>query len=260
MLDKEIADAYKKRGIYEQELLQWEKSIKDFTHVLRLHTDAFFMYRVRGVSYYNINQFKLAIDDFTTYLKHDSTNKEITSYRGLAYLKNNQRLNAYVDFALSDSRQMLDFKDMERLVDSVLLIPDTLRALFYLNTITTAVPFFTEGYVQQFKIHLARNDWKPIQNNITNAVRNSRMDAEKSKHSYLLTLQALNFLRLSHEDDALKTFTEAIKFDKKNDFAYLERGKLLLAMGKDSKAESDFRFAYSLGNQNAKELLSTINK
>lgn len=255
-LDDDIADAHKKRGIYEQEVKAWEKSIADFDAVLKLAPDSYVIYKIRGTSHFYVNNFTQAISDYSTYLQHDSLNKEIIGYRGMAYLNNKQRLNAYIDFAVSGNHQGIVFNDLTHLVDSVIIRGDTTVALQTLNTLTEAAPYFTEGYVRKFKIHMARQEWKPIENEIGRAVRNSRVDAEKTEHAYLLTVQAMTLEKNRHHDDALTKLTEAIKFDKQNALAYLERGKILLAMGKTSKAESDFKQAAALGDQQATKILS----
>ena len=257
-LDNEIADAYKKRGIYEQELKQWDRSVQDFTAVLKLYPDAFFINKIRGVSYYHMNLFHNALSDFNIYLEHDSTNLEVRGYRGMAFWKTNQRLDAYLDFAASGNRGALDFEDIENLVDSLLQAADTTQALYSLDVIVEAAPYFTEGYVQKLRIHMLRNEWKAVSDHIPRAMRNLRVDVEKPKQSYLLTLQALVYSRNRHTDDAVKTLNEAIRFDKRNDFAYLERGRLFLAMGKPSKAESDFRQASALGNPQARGMLMEL--
>lgn len=258
-LDNEIADAYKKRGIYRQELKQWDKSVEDFTAYLKLYPEAFFINRIRGVSYYHMNRFRDAIVDFGVYLENDSANNEVRGYRGMAYLKARQPLKAYVDFATSGNQQALDFLDIERLINSVLQAEDTTQALYCLDAILESVPYFTEGYVQKLKIHVARNEWKVVSDNIQRAVKNSRIDAARSKHSWLLTVQALVYSRNKDLDDAVKSLNEAIRFNKENDVAYLERGRLFLAMGKSSKAEGDFRAASALGNPQAAEMLATIS-
>ena len=259
-LDKDIADAYKKRAIYEQELKQWDRSVRDLTEVLRLTPDAYVIHKIRGTSYFYLNRFADAVSDYSKYLENDSTNKEVLSYRGVAYKSNKERLKAYVDFAQSDTRHLLDFEDMEYVVDSTLTKGDTIQVMDALTKITRDCPYFTEGFVWKFKIHLKNEEWEPIHKDITRAVRNSRMDAPKSDHAYLLTLQAMNYARNKHEDDALKTFDEAIKTNKKNDLAYLERGKLLMDMGKTSRAEKDFQQAISLGNKQAEQLLTSVKK
>jgi tetratricopeptide (TPR) repeat protein len=255
-LDNDIADAHKKRAIYEQELKQWDRSIQDLTEVLRLTPDAYVIYKIRGTSYFYLDRFASAISDYSKYLEHDSTNKEVMSYRGVAYRSNKERLKAYVDFAQSDTRHMLDFNDMNHLIDSALNKGDTVQVMDVLDKITQHCPYFTEGFVLKFRIHLEREEWELIQKDIALALRNSRMDAPKSDHAYLLTLQAMHFVREKHQDDALKAFDEAIRANKKNDLAYLERGKLWMVMGKTSKAESDLKQASSLGNKQAGNLLA----
>jgi tetratricopeptide (TPR) repeat protein len=120
-LDDQIADAYKKRGIYEQELKEWDKSLQDFTAVLKLYPDAFRINWIRGLSYYHMRRFQEAIADFNIYLKNDSTNKEVLGARGMAYLNSKEPLRAYADFAASDNLQGVNFNHVEKLVDSTLL-------------------------------------------------------------------------------------------------------------------------------------------
>jgi tetratricopeptide (TPR) repeat protein len=158
---------------------------------------------------------------------------------------------------VSHNPQAMGFNQMEKLIDSV-LVRDTTRALFYLDKITEAAPYFTEGYVQKFKIHLARSEWKSIENSITKAVRNSRKEASKFNYSYLLTVQAMTYVRLRHEEDALQVFDEAIKFDKGNATAYFERAKLWLSLGKASKARSDFKKAFLLGDKRAGQMVEIM--
>jgi tetratricopeptide (TPR) repeat protein len=256
--DNTIAEAYKKRGIYRQEMKEWDKSVEDFTAYLKFYPDTYLVNRIRGVSYYHLNRFKESIDDFNIYLKNDSTNKEVRGFRGMAYQKTNQRLNAYVDFAASGFPHLVNLKDAEKMIDSILVTKDTTHALYYLDIITEGVPYFTEGYVQKFKIHLARNEWKPIQTYARDAEMNRRPDAGPTKNAFLLTVMAMVYSRANHHESAMKSFNEAIKLDEKNDFAYLERGRLFLSLGKSSKAESDFRKAMALGNPEAKKMLKGV--
>jgi tetratricopeptide (TPR) repeat protein len=257
-LDNENSEAYKKRGIYMQELKRWEQSVADFDVVLKMYPDGYFTNRMRGVSYYHLNRFQDAVDDFTIFLKHDSTNNEVRSFRAMAYQQTKHKLDAYVDFALSDNVGLLIFGDAERLVDSVLHIPDTTRALYYLDVLTNATPYFTEGFVMKFRIHVARKDWKTVEQNIGLALRNSRTGVAASRHSYLLTLRAIQLARQRHTDDALKILNEAIKVDRSNDIAFVERGRLFMVLGKSSKAKEDFSEAEALGNPEARKLLASV--
>jgi tetratricopeptide (TPR) repeat protein len=257
-LDNQIADAYKKRGIYEQELKEFDKSVEDFTAVLKLYPDAFRINYIRGLSYYHMNRFSDAIADFSIYLKNDSTNKEVLGARGMAYRNSKQRLLAYADLAASDNLQAVDYNHVEKLVDSVLQLKDTAQALYALDIITKKAPYFSEGFVQKFKIHIARVQWASIADDLPVALNNIPVNVPKSKYSYLLTIQALLYARNRHTDDAMKTFNEAIKVDNANDIAYLERGRLFLQMRKPSRAENDFKKALGLGNKQAKEMLAAI--
>jgi tetratricopeptide (TPR) repeat protein len=259
-LDDELADAYKKRGIYRQEMQQWDKSVEDFTAYLKLFPDGYFIHRIRGVSYYYLKRYPEAIADYTAYLKKDSSNAEVLGNRGMAYQMSKQWMNAYVDFAVSGNLHAVNFSRVEKIVDSVLHVKDTARALLYLDTFIKAAPGFTEGYIQKFKIHMARNEWALIWPELGFAVLHARSDISKPTRSYLMTMSALLKARSNDTSEAVKSLNEAIKFDLKNDLAYLERGRIYLAMGKTSKAESDLKEASALGNQQAKQLLASMVK
>jgi tetratricopeptide (TPR) repeat protein len=257
-LDNTIADAYKKRGIYEQELKQWEKSIRDLTTVLRLMPESDVIYKIRGISYYYNKQFDNAIADYTAYLKHDSTNEQIIGYRGLAYRDNNQRLNAYIDFANSHNAEAFVVEDVLHVIDSVLQKGDTTLALNALTTFVKGYPSFTEAYALKLKLHVKQNDWTHIESSLFNALRNSRPDAPKEDRAYLMTLKGMFMSKGNRPDDALDAFDEAIRFDKNNSFAYLQRGKFLLTRNKTSKATDDLKKAVSLGDPEAKKLLDGL--
>ena len=257
-LDNTIADAYKKRGIYKQELKQWDESIKDLTTVLRLMPESYVVYKIRGVSHYYNKQLDKAIADYTAYLQHDSTNEEIIGYRGVAYLHNHQRLNAYIDFGNSNNDENFVHKDMLHLVDSVLQGGDTTFALSALTSFVKAKPSFTEAYALKMRLHIRQNDWAPIESGVFKAVQNCRADAPKEDRAYLLTLKAMLMSRGNQADDAQDAFDEAIRSDTENSFAYLERGKFFLTKNKTSKATDDLKKAVSLGNSEARRLLDAL--
>jgi tetratricopeptide (TPR) repeat protein len=259
-IDNTIADAYKKRGIYQQELKQFEKSISDFTTVLRLMPASYVIHKIRGVSYYYNKQFDKAIDDFNIYLKHDSTNKQVMGYRGMAYLESHQRLNAYMDFANSNNDHAFNLGDMLSLVDSVLQKGDTTLALKALTSFVKEHPTFTEAYAMKIKLHVKQNDWSLIESDLTSALSNMRPDAPKQDHAYLFTIQGIRMSNTNRPEEALDSFDAAIRFDKSNAFAYLERGKFLLVRKKISKATDDLKRAATLGNSEAKKLLKELDK
>jgi tetratricopeptide (TPR) repeat protein len=257
-LDNTIADAYKKRGIYEQELKQWEKSIDDFTTVLRLLPETYVIYKLRGVSYYHNKQLSKAIADYSIYLNRDSTNKQVIEYRGVAYKENNQRLNAYIDFSTAHSNIVLPIADILHLVDSVLQKGDTTLALKALTGFVKANPGFTELYALKLKVHLTQNDWSPIEADLLTALRNVRPNTPKEDHAYLLTVKGMLMSKTNHPDEAFDAFNQAVNVDKKNALAYLERGKTLLAKNKTAKAIEDLKKSESFGNTTAKKMLEKL--
>jgi len=258
-LDNDILDAHKKRGIYEQELKEWKKSIADFNEVLRINPETYVVYKIRGVSYFYENMLTEAIDDFSRYLNRDSLDKETISYRAVAYQTAGQLLNAAVDFANSDNKNMLNFPQIYGLIEDLLQRGDSLGALNYLSRLTNTLPQFTEGFVLRIKLLAARHDWTTISTVIDVAIRNSRAYMNQKDHSYLLTVKGMTLCKEKDYEAALRKLDEAIGYDKLNSLAFLERGKALLATGKTNKAIYDLKKAASNGHKEAEELLRKIN-
>jgi len=257
-LDNNILDAHKKKGIYEQELKQWDKSIVDFSEALRLNPEMSVVYKIRGISYFHANKFPQAINDFNRYLANDTANNEIITARAMAYLSDNQIIKASVDFAKSGSLHMLDYRKIVTELDSILEKGDTTLVLSYLNQITYSAPVFTEGYALKMKILLQRLDWDGINKEIDKAIRNRRQDAHPEHLSYLLTIKAITSGRGNRYDEAIVRLNEAIEYDGNNSLAFLERGKIMLATGKNNKAITDLRKALALGQNEAGGILKNI--
>jgi len=258
-LDNNILDAHKKRGIYEQELKQWDRSIADFTEALRINPETYVVYKIRGLSYFHARQYPRAINDFTRYLERDTANTEIIASRGMAYMNDGQHLKAALDFAESGNLHMLDYRELSNMMDSVLLLGDTTMVLGYLNQLTSSVPLFTEGYALKIKIFQHRQDWNAINMEIDRAIQYRRQDALPTSFSYLLTIKAITSGRGNRYDEAIIRLNEAIEYDKNNSLAFLERGRILLATGKNNKAITDLKKALSLGEDEARGLLNTID-
>jgi tetratricopeptide (TPR) repeat protein len=257
-LDPDIVDAHKKRGIYEQELEHWDKSIADFNDMLRINSHAYVAFKLRGISNYYINQFAKAVDDFSHYLQQDSLDKETMGYRGMTYLKVGKRLDAAADFANADHANLLNFKTLAVSLDSLLASQDTTKALAYADRLTRNTPFFTEAYVIKMKILLAKKKWGDLRSEIDRAISNSRTDAGDQKHAYLLGIRAITWVHEQKYYEALAKFNEALLLDANNTLFFLERGKLYLALDKKSKAVSDLKKASSLGSKEAHDLLQTL--
>ncbi len=256
--DNEILDAHKKRGIYEQEMKEWDKSIADFTDVLRLNPETFIAYKWRGVSHYNSGKYEKAIADYTQYLKRDSTDDETIGYRAVAYEQTGQYLESCVDYADSKNRHVLDLTKLDRTLDSLLILKDTAKAYYYANRITRNVRYFTEGYVIKFRVMMKKGDWAGIEKEVYVAANNFRQGLKKEDQSYVLTVAGAASSRNKRYEDAIAMFTEAIKVDKENAWALLERGKAWQAMGKKSKASADWKKAMALGHPEAGGLLNGI--
>jgi tetratricopeptide (TPR) repeat protein len=138
----------------------------------------------------------------------------------------------------------------------VLVKGDTLEGMRLLKKVTNATALFTEGYAQRFRLDILQNNWADVEQNISRAIGSSRADAHVENHSYLLTLQAIIYAREKREQEAMEIFNEAIKTDRKNHLAYLERGKLFRQLGKTTKAQNDFKEASVLGNPEAAKIIA----
>ncbi|MBL0740780.1 tetratricopeptide repeat protein [Chryseolinea lacunae] len=259
-LDNDILDAHKKRGIYEQEMKQWDKSIADFKEMLRINPQAYVARKFLGLTFYHVKIYPKAVVEFNRYLSRDSADQVALGARGMAYWNLGLKLDAAADFANSENFQMLEFPEIARSIDSLLVRKDTVKALRYIERITTGAPFFTEGYVMMMKVLIAKNDWSRINKEIGEALSNSRADASHKDHAYLLTVKGVTWLKKEKYDYAFNLLTSALDYDKENSWTWLARGQTQLALNRKSKAVSDLKKAVALGNKEAETLLRQVGE
>lgn len=258
LLDKDIADAYKKRGIYYQELKMWDKSIADFSTLLVYRPKTLIALSARGVSYLKSDRYALAFADFDAYLKIDSTNREVLAYRGLVHVRQNNILLGSIDYVNSDRSDAVDASKLSQTVDSLIAAGgDTLHVMRSLNAITKKAPWLTDVYAQKIKLLINMGKWEQVNSEIDNAVKNRNINA-KASYSYLLTVKGITRSRAKKYDEAIEILSEAIDIDKRNALAFLERGKLHAHAGKSSKAISDLNKAMSLGRKDAGDVLASV--
>lgn len=257
-LDKDIIDAYKKRGIYYQELKMWEKSIADFTMVLKYQPKTLIALKQRGVSFIEVKRIAEAVADFNTYLAIDSTNQEVRAFRGVAYLRQHDVLAANVDFALANRLDVIDSRELLLAVDSILAHGgDSLKVIASLNVITKHAPAFTDIFAHKFRLLIAMDKWDQVEHEIESAVAN-RSTSKKTAYSYLLTVKGMIKNRAKSYDEAVEILSDAIEIDKTNALAFLERGKLHARAGKSGKAIADLNKAMNLGRKDAGAVLASV--
>lgn len=257
-LDKDIIDAYKKRGIYYQEMQMWDKSIADFNTVLTYQPKTLIAIRARGVSYYKSDRMAQALSNFDQYLKLDSTSEEVLSFRGMTHMRRNEVVPGTIDLVNAGRADAVDIKKLSHAVDSILFHGgDTLSVVSSLETITRKAPRLTDAYAQKLRLLVALRKWEQISGEIDRALLNRDATARAS-YSYLLTVKGMTRSRAKNYDEAIATLSEAIDVDKSNALAYLERGKLHAHTGKSGKAISDLNKAMSLGRKDAGPLLASV--
>ena len=257
-LDKDIVDAYKKRGIYYQELKQWDKSIADFTTVLKYQPKTLIAISARGVCYLKKERYEQAFADFDQYLKIDSTNLEVLTYRGLSYIGQHNFLLGYVDYVNANRSDAVDAIKLTQYADSVLASSrDTLNVMKSLNAITNKAPWISDIYAYKIKLLINMGKWDQVSSEIDHAVTNRNVNARTS-YSYLLTIKGITRGRARKYDEAIEILSEAIDVDKRNALAFLERGKLHAHAGKSGKAIADLNKAMSLGRKDAGEVLASV--
>lgn len=257
-LDKDIVDAYKKRGIYYQELKMWDKSIADLTTVLRLQPKTLIALKARGVSYFQSGRLAQALADFDSYLAIDSTEKEVLASRGITYLHQNDVLRGTLDLINAGRLDAIDMRKLMHGVDSVIAKDDTLKVIAALNKITKKAPWYTEVYARKIKLLIATGRWEQVDREIDEAVNRRSADATTASYSYLLTVKAMTKSRAKKYNEAIAILSQAIDVDKKNALAFLERGKLHANAGKSGKAIADLNKAMSLGRKDAGEVLASV--
>lgn len=256
-LDPEIPDAYKKRAIYHMELKEWQKAISDLSEVLRIAPDAFVAYKLRGIAQYYAANYVAAIADFDQYLLNDEGNREVLGHRGMGYLKNNQRLLAYADFAASRNYGGINQKDLSHVLDSTWALKDTVQLIKAFDQMTIGLPAYTNKYIFYFQYHFNHNNWSEIEARIEVVL--AKMDRNSDQElSFMHMLLAMVKTKRGELFEALEDFNQALKKDKGNTLAWLERGRLWQRLGDPEKARNDWETAAKLGSSEARELLISM--
>jgi tetratricopeptide (TPR) repeat protein len=98
VLDPEIFDAYKKRGIYRMELKAYDSALQDFNKMKRLQPELAVSYRLSGITKALAEDYANAIPDLSKFIDQDSSDRESLTTRGLCFEKTSQWAKAAHDF------------------------------------------------------------------------------------------------------------------------------------------------------------------
>lgn len=259
--DRDIADAYKKRGIYLTEYKKWHEAESDFSEVLRINPEVFVVYKLRGVCKFYQSNYKGAIEDFNRYLARDSTNKEALESRGMSLLKQGYFLQSVNDFLSTNNFSAINLQALNDSIYQVLAQKDTLKALNHLSSYIRIEPNFIDARILKMKILISQNSWDLLSTEIDDSMKFSPVfQSYKDAYSYLLTARGMLFASKKNYDAAIAEFGNAIDIDKTNSMAFLQRGKVHLKQGKTKAAIKDLKTASKLGLPEAEKIVREIER
>jgi len=208
-IDPNYHSGYSRRGYAKMILLQYEDAINDFSKAIEVKPDDILAYMNRGISKQRSGDFVNAILDFNKVVELDPLKFDTYTYRADARAELKDYKNALIDYE-----------------KSIELNPKY------------GVAYFNRGFTKSTQMGLLKESigdfTKAIELGLGNVAYVNRGIAK---------------LKLKDNNDAINDFNQALKINKKDSFAYYNRGKAYSGKGKFKNAISDFLKILDL-NQN----------
>ena len=241
--------AYFIRGMIYGYKYEFDKALKDYTHIIRLG-DSIYMnvaLRERAHIYYNTNEIDKAISDYSDIIESDSLSYETYVSRGIAKLRIDvyQKYSDSIKIALNDTALYKDFFKYFKIAysgdDYSSILYDTRGAIQDFNKALLINPNYDFAYFNRAKVYEELNLFDKAIADINKAILlNNNSDYYMSR--------ALMYKSLKDTEKSLNDFNKAIELNPKNGFAYINRGFLKREQLNDKKgAENDIKMAEKLG-------------
>lgn len=256
--DNDIFDLHRKRGNYHSARQEWAQAEKDFDVMEKLYPDVMVTYRVRGIARYYNKKYKEAFEDLNRYLKSDSMNLECIAFRGRCYQEMGMMMPGLKDLSKGNEFNWIDFNRANDLMDTLVWKEDSERLTEFVGYFSRFFPFpavSSRAEMLELKLMLAAKLWLQIEAEWNDFKDAPIVRGDKRFGSILFTAYGASLVERRNLNEALQLFTEAIKFDKNNAYAYYERGKLLIQLREIAKATDDLSKALSLGDRRATKYL-----
>lgn len=241
--------AYFIRGMIYGYKYEFDKALKDYTHIIRLG-DSIYMnvaLRERAYIYYNTNEIDKAISDYSDIIKSDSLSYETYVSRGIAKLRIDvyQKYSDSIKIALNDTAFYKDFFKYFKIAYSgnnhSSIMYDTRGAIQDFNKALKIKPNYDFAYFNRAKVYEELNLFDEAIADINKAI-------ELNNNSDYYMSRALIYKSLNETEKSLNDFNKAIELNPQNGFAYINRGYLKREQLKDKKgAENDIKMAKKLG-------------
>lgn len=241
--------AYFIRGMIYGYLYEFNKALKDYTHIIRLG-DSIYMnvaLRERAYIYYKTNELNEAISDFSEIIESDSLSYESYVSRGIAKL----RVDVYQKY--SDSLKIIQndtalFKDFIRHFiivyvgdDYTKTVYDTRGAILDFNAAIEIYPDYDFAYYNRAKVYEDLHQYELALADINKAIQLNK------KSDYYLA-RGIIYKNLEDFENSLNDFNRAIEINPQNGIAFINRGYLKREQLNDKKgAEKDIKMAEKLG-------------
>lgn len=241
--------AYFIRGVIYGYKYEFDKALKDYTHIIRLG-DSIYMnvaLRERAYIYYNTNEIDKAISDYSDIIGSDSLSYESYVSRGIAKLRIDvyQKYSDSIKIALNDTALYKDILKYFKIAYSgnnySSIMYDTRGAILDFNEALMINPNYDFAYFNRAKVFEELNLFDNALADINRAIELN------NKSDYYMT-RALIYKSLKITEKSLNDFNKAIELNPKNGFAYINRGYLKREQLNDKKgAEKDIKMAGKLG-------------
>lgn len=241
--------AYFVRGMIYGQMRNFEKALKDYTHIIKLGDSSYRIValRERASIYFITNEEGKAIRDYTEIIESDSLDFKTYVSRGLTKLRHDVYIE-YSDSIRIASENPEKYNDFFKYFNIVYPIDkekpimyDTRGAIQDFNKAIKINPDYDYAYSIRAKVYMELNLMEKALSDINKAIK------LRERSEYYVT-RANIYKSLNDSEQSLRDFNKAIEIDPKNGFAYINRGYLKREQLNDNKgAEKDIKMGKKLG-------------
>jgi tetratricopeptide (TPR) repeat protein len=250
--DKDIYDAYKKRGMIYEDKNNFKRAYVDYSHLIRLRPKSKFGYKLRGDLKLKFKDYIGASLELTEAHKRDSSDLEIVYNRGLAREQLQQFQSAIDDFSMvlnnnkRDSEaifhlaycnfQMGDIENASTLIDSSLRISKYNSLMHNLKG---------QIRTEQGRYHEAIYSY------------NKAISMASNQIDYLYN-RAITYMKLKNWAGAITDLDNIIMKNPNIGLAFYQRALCYLEIEKKEQGIADLKTAEKLGYEPAKQELNNV--
>ena len=250
--DKDIYDAYKKRGMIYEENNDFRRAYVDYSHLIRLKPESKYGYKLRGHLKLKNGDYIGATLEFKEAIKRDSSDIDVYYNRSLAFEKLQNYEASIQDLDVVLRKKSRDSEALYHKAFCTFQLGDTLNALTLCDSSMRIFSFdsFVHDLRGQIKCALGKYHEGIFAYN--------KAISMNSRETSFVYHRAIAYMQIKNWQAAIPDLEQIIRAFPKFGEAFYFRGLCFLETNKKEEAILDLKEAERLGYQPATEELSNI--